>query len=167
MLNFCKSCQTIIVIKYVKMYCFDSGLLIIFRFFLYFLIVLIILVTEFKGRLSIKKQLKCYKFMFAGWVVAGLELLGAPGALAARVGGATGGVRGVATATAAAVLRSLSAWADSLARNLDILAGDEEHTKRAAAARRRPPDSLVAGLKHGFTNFAINILGIVFLFLLV
>ncbi|CAH0578321.1 unnamed protein product [Chrysodeixis includens] len=97
----------------------------------------------------------------AGWVVGGLELLGAPGALAARVGGATGGVRGVASAAAAALLRSLSAWAGSLARNLDLLAGDEEHARRAAAARRRPPPSFVAGLVAGITNFAINILGAV------
>ncbi|XP_052752571.1 intermembrane lipid transfer protein VPS13B isoform X4 [Galleria mellonella] len=97
----------------------------------------------------------------AGWVVGGLELLGAPGALAARVGGATGGVRGVASAAAAALLRSLSAWAGSLARNLDLLAGDEEHARRAAAARRRPPPSFVAGLAAGITNFAINILGAV------
>ncbi|KAI8430531.1 hypothetical protein MSG28_000768 [Choristoneura fumiferana] len=97
----------------------------------------------------------------AGWVVGGLELLGAPGALAARVGGATGGVRGVAAAAAAALLRSLSAWAGSLARNLDLLAGDEEHARRAAAARRRPPDSFMAGLAAGITNFAINILGAV------
>ncbi|KAJ0183610.1 hypothetical protein K1T71_000033 [Dendrolimus kikuchii] len=97
----------------------------------------------------------------AGWVVGGLELLGAPGALAARVGGATGGVRGVASAAAAALLRSLSAWAGSLARNLDLLAGDEEHARRAAAARRRPPPSLVAGLVAGITNFAINVLGAV------
>lgn len=94
-----------------------------------------------------------------GWVVGGLELLGAPGALAARVGGATGGVRGIASAAAAGLLRSLSAWAGSLARNLDILAGDEEHARRAAAARRRPPDSFAAGLVAGITNFAINILG--------
>ncbi|KAL4717819.1 hypothetical protein ACJJTC_000968 [Scirpophaga incertulas] len=97
----------------------------------------------------------------AGWVVGGLELLGAPGALAARVGGASGGVRGVASAAAAALLRSLSACAGSLARNLDLLAGDEEHARRAAAARRRPPPSLVAGLIAGITNFAINILGAV------
>ncbi|KAL0902781.1 hypothetical protein ABMA27_000580 [Loxostege sticticalis] len=97
----------------------------------------------------------------AGWVVGGLELLGAPGALAARVGGASGGVRGVASAAAAALVRSLSAWAGSLARNLDLLAGDEEHARRAAAARRRPPPSLVAGLMLGITNFAINILGAV------
>nr|XP_049694087.1 intermembrane lipid transfer protein VPS13B isoform X1 [Helicoverpa armigera]XP_049694095.1 intermembrane lipid transfer protein VPS13B isoform X1 [Helicoverpa armigera] len=97
----------------------------------------------------------------AGWVVGGLELLGAPGALAARLGGATGGVRGVASAAAAALLRSLSAWAGSLARNLDLLAGDEEHARRAAAARRRPPPSFVAGLMAGITNFAINILGAV------
>ncbi|XP_022832298.1 uncharacterized protein LOC111360569 [Spodoptera litura] len=97
----------------------------------------------------------------AGWVVGGLELLGAPGALAARLGGATGGVRGVASAAAAALLRSLSAWAGSLARNLDLLAGDEEHARRAAAARRRPPPSFVAGLVAGITNFAINILGAV------
>ncbi|XP_075990406.1 vacuolar protein sorting 13B isoform X2 [Anticarsia gemmatalis] len=97
----------------------------------------------------------------AGWVVGGLELLGAPGALAARLGGATGGVKGVASATAAALLRSLSAWAGSLARNLDLLAGDEEHARRAAAARRRPPPSFVAGLVAGITNFAINILGAV------
>ncbi|XP_059059916.1 intermembrane lipid transfer protein VPS13B [Achroia grisella] len=97
----------------------------------------------------------------AGWVVGGLELLGAPGALAARVGGASGGVRGVASAAAAALLRSLSAWAGSLARNLDLLAGDEEHARRAAAARRRPPPSFVAGLAAGITNFAINILGAV------
>lgn len=96
---------------------------------------------------------------FPGWVVGGLELLGAPGALAARVGGATGGVRGVASAAAAALLRSLSAWASSLARNLDLLAGDEEHARRAAAARRRPPQSFMAGLATGITNFAINILG--------
>lgn len=88
-----------------------------------------------------------------------MELLGAPGALAARVGGATGGVRGVASAAAAALLRSLSAWAGSLARNLDLLAGDEEHARRAAAARRRPPPSFMAGLAAGITNFAINILG--------
>lgn len=86
-------------------------------------------------------------------------MLGAPGALAARLGGATGGVRGVASAAAAALLRSLSAWAGSLARNLDLLAGDEEHARRAAAARRRPPPSFVAGLVAGITNFAINILG--------
>lgn len=85
--------------------------------------------------------------------------MGAPGALAARVGGASGGVRGVASAAAAALVRSLSAWAGSLARNLDLLAGDEEHARRAAAARRRPPPSLVAGLMLGITNFAINILG--------
>ncbi|XP_049885072.1 intermembrane lipid transfer protein VPS13B isoform X3 [Pectinophora gossypiella] len=97
----------------------------------------------------------------AGWVVGGLELLGAPGALAARVGGATGGVKGIASAAAAALVRSLSAWAGSLARNLDLLAGDEEHARRAAAARRRPPDSLVGGLIAGITNFAINILGAV------
>ncbi|KAH9643537.1 hypothetical protein HF086_016744 [Spodoptera exigua] len=97
----------------------------------------------------------------AGWVVGGLELLGAPGALAARLGGATGGVRGVASAAAAALLRSLSAWAGSLARNLDLLAGDEEHARRAAAARRKPPPSFVAGLVAGITNFAINILGAV------
>ncbi|XP_028176967.1 uncharacterized protein LOC114364842 [Ostrinia furnacalis] len=95
----------------------------------------------------------------AGWVVGGLELLGAPGALAARVGGASGGVRGVASAAAAALVRSLSAWAGSLARNLDLLAGDEEHARRAAAARRKPPPSLMAGLSAGLTNFAINILG--------
>lgn len=95
--------------------------------------------------------------------MGGLELLGAPGALAARVGGATGGVRGVAAAAAAALLRSLSAWAGSLARNLDLLAGDEEHARRAAAARRRPPDSFMAGLAAGITNFAINILGIIHL----
>ncbi|PZC79662.1 hypothetical protein B5X24_HaOG216061 [Helicoverpa armigera] len=97
----------------------------------------------------------------SSWVVGGLELLGAPGALAARLGGATGGVRGVASAAAAALLRSLSAWAGSLARNLDLLAGDEEHARRAAAARRRPPPSFVAGLMAGITNFAINILGAV------
>ncbi|XP_041987845.1 vacuolar protein sorting-associated protein 13B isoform X2 [Aricia agestis] len=97
----------------------------------------------------------------AGWVVGGLELLGAPGALAARVGGASGGVRGVASAAAAALLKSLSACAGSLARNLDLLAGDEEHARRAAAARRRPPPSLMAGLVTGVTNFAINILGAV------
>ncbi|XP_037868646.1 uncharacterized protein LOC101746464 isoform X2 [Bombyx mori] len=97
----------------------------------------------------------------AGWVVGGLELLGAPGALAARVGSATGGVRGVASAAVAALLKSLSAWAGSLARNLDLLAGDEEHARRAAAARRRPPPSFVAGLVAGITNFAINILGAV------
>ncbi|CAG9558247.1 unnamed protein product [Danaus chrysippus] len=97
----------------------------------------------------------------AGWVVGGLELLGAPGALAARVGSAGGGVRGVASAAAAALLRSLSAAAGSLARNLDLLAGDHEHARRAAAARRRPPQSLMAGLVAGITNFAINILGAV------
>ncbi|KAJ2954658.1 hypothetical protein O0L34_g2954 [Tuta absoluta] len=97
----------------------------------------------------------------AGWVVGGLELLGAPGALAARVGGASGGVRGVASTTAAALLRSLSACAGSLARNLDLLAGDEEHARRAAAARRRPPQTFVEGLIAGITNFAINILGAV------
>ncbi|XP_038216589.1 uncharacterized protein LOC119835687 [Zerene cesonia] len=97
----------------------------------------------------------------AGWVVGGLELLGAPGALAARVGGAGGGLRGVASAAAAALLRSLSACAGSLARNLDLLAGDEQHARRAAAARRRPPPSLMAGLFAGITNFAINILGAV------
>ncbi|KPJ06308.1 Vacuolar protein sorting-associated protein 13B [Papilio machaon] len=97
----------------------------------------------------------------AGWVVGGLELVGAPVALAARVVGAGGGVRGVASATAAAVLRSLSAAASSLARNLDLLAGDIEHAERAAAARRQPPSSLLAGLTAGLTNFAINILGAV------
>ncbi|CAG4977886.1 unnamed protein product [Colias eurytheme] len=97
----------------------------------------------------------------AGWVVGGLELLGAPGALAARVGGAGGGLRGVASAAAAALLRSLSACAGSLARNLDLLAGDEQHARRAAAARRRPPPNLMAGLFAGITNFAINILGAV------
>ncbi|RVE51488.1 hypothetical protein evm_003889 [Chilo suppressalis] len=97
----------------------------------------------------------------AGWVVGGLELLGAPGALAARVGGAGGGVRGVAVAAAAAVVRSLAACAGSLARNLDLLAGDEEHARRAAAARRRHPQSLAAGILAGVTNFAINILGAV------
>ncbi|CAG4983945.1 unnamed protein product [Parnassius apollo] len=97
----------------------------------------------------------------AGWVVGGLELVGAPGALAARVGGAAGGVRGVATTAAAALLRSLSAAAGSLARNLDLLAGDDDHAQRAAAARRRPPPSLLAGLAAGLTNFAINILGAV------
>ncbi|XP_063545729.1 uncharacterized protein LOC134753720 [Cydia strobilella] len=97
----------------------------------------------------------------AGWVVGGLELLGAPGALAARVGGARGGVRGVAAAAAAALLRSLSACAGSLARNLDLLAGDDEHARRAAAARRRHPDTFVQGLAAGITNFAINILGAV------
>lgn len=65
----------------------------------------------------------------------------------------------MASATAAALLRSLSAWAGSLARNLDLLAGDEEHARRAAAARRKPPPSFVAGLVAGLTNFAINILG--------
>ncbi|CAH2226413.1 jg21235, partial [Pararge aegeria aegeria] len=69
----------------------------------------------------------------AGWVVGGLELLGAPGALAARVGNAGGGVRGVASAAAGALLRSLSAAAGSLARNLDLLAGDDDHARRAAA----------------------------------
>lgn len=68
-------------------------------------------------------------------MVGGLELLGAPGALAARVGSAGGGVRGVASAAAGALLRSLSSAAGSLARNLDLLAGDDEHAKRAAAAR--------------------------------
>ncbi|CAG9782391.1 unnamed protein product [Diatraea saccharalis] len=97
----------------------------------------------------------------AGWVVGGLELLGAPGALAARVGGAGGGVRGVAVAAAAALVRSLAACAGSLARNLDLLAGDEEHARRAAAARRRHPQSLAAGILAGVTNFAINILGAV------
>ncbi|XP_048004674.1 vacuolar protein sorting-associated protein 13B-like [Leguminivora glycinivorella] len=97
----------------------------------------------------------------AGWVVGGLELLGAPGALAARVGGARGGVRGVAAAAAAALLRSLSACAGSLARNLDLLAGDDDHARRAAAARRRHPDTFVQGLAAGITNFAINILGAV------
>ncbi|CAH2103450.1 unnamed protein product [Euphydryas editha] len=97
----------------------------------------------------------------AGWVVGGLELLGAPGALAARVGNAGGGVRGVASAAAGALLRSLSSAAGSLARNLDLLAGDDEHAKRAAAARRRPPPNLMAGLVAGVTNFAINLLGAV------
>ncbi|XP_053623621.1 uncharacterized protein Vps13B [Plodia interpunctella] len=97
----------------------------------------------------------------AGWMVGGLELLGAPGALAARLGEASGGLRSFVSATAAALLRSLSAWAGSLARNLDILAGDEEHARRAAAARRRPPQSFMAGLAAGITNFAINILGAV------
>ncbi|XP_068617900.1 intermembrane lipid transfer protein VPS13B isoform X2 [Battus philenor] len=97
----------------------------------------------------------------AGWVVGGLELVGAPGALAARVGGAGGGVRGMASAAAAALLRSLSAAAGSLARNLDLLAGDHEHAQRAAAARRHPPPSFLAGLAAGLTNFAINILGAV------
>ncbi|CAH0716660.1 unnamed protein product, partial [Brenthis ino] len=97
----------------------------------------------------------------AGWVVGGLELLGAPGALASRVGSAGGGVRGVASAAAGALLRSLSAAAGSLARNLDLLAGDDDHARRAAAARRRPPPSLMAGLVAGITNFAINILGAV------
>ncbi|XP_050683023.1 uncharacterized protein LOC126978332 [Leptidea sinapis] len=97
----------------------------------------------------------------AGWVVGGLELLGAPGALAARVGGASGGVRGIASTAAAALLRSLCSCAGSLARNLDLLAGDEEHASRAAAARRRPPPSFMAGLVAGVSNFAINILGAV------
>ncbi|XP_060809400.1 uncharacterized protein LOC106130565 isoform X3 [Amyelois transitella] len=97
----------------------------------------------------------------AGWVVGGLELLGAPGALATRLGEASGGVRGIVSATAAALLRSFSAWAGSLARNLDMLAGDEEHARRAAAARRRPPQTFMAGLAAGITNFAINILGAV------
>nr|XP_034839520.1 vacuolar protein sorting-associated protein 13B [Maniola hyperantus] len=97
----------------------------------------------------------------AGWVVGGLELLGAPGALAARVGSAVGGVRGVASAAAGALLRSLSSAAGSLARNLDLLAGDDDHARRAAAARRRAPSSLMAGLVAGITNFAINILGAV------
>ncbi|XP_064076371.1 intermembrane lipid transfer protein VPS13B [Vanessa tameamea] len=97
----------------------------------------------------------------AGWVVGGLELLGAPGALASRVGNAGGGVKGVASAAAGALLRSLSSAAGSLARNLDLLAGDEDHAKRAAAARRRPPPNLMAGLVTGITNFAINILGAV------
>ncbi|XP_045784582.1 vacuolar protein sorting-associated protein 13B [Maniola jurtina] len=97
----------------------------------------------------------------AGWVVGGLELLGAPGALAARVGNAVGGVRGVASAAAGALLRSLSSAAGSLARNLDLLAGDDDHARRAAAARRRAPSSLMAGLVAGITNFAINILGAV------
>ncbi|XP_050360676.1 intermembrane lipid transfer protein VPS13B isoform X2 [Nymphalis io] len=97
----------------------------------------------------------------AGWVVGGLELLGAPGALAARVGNAGGGVKGVASTAAGALLRSLSSAAGSFARNLDLLAGDEDHAKRAAAARRRPPPNLMAGLATGITNFAINLLGAV------
>lgn len=76
-----------------------------------------------------------YLSHLSGWVVGGLELLGAPGALAARVGNAGGGVRGVASAAAGALLRSLSSAAGSLARNLDLLAGDDDHARRAAAAR--------------------------------
>lgn len=98
----------------------------------------------------------------AGWVLSGLELLGAPGAIAARISNASsGGVRSVATSTAAALVWSISSWASSLARNLDLLAGDEEHAMRAAAIRRHPPDNLVAALRTGFSNFAINILGAV------
>lgn len=91
--------------------------------------------------------------------MGGLELLGAPGAIATRVSNAKGGVRGLASATAAAFVKSISAWASSLARNLDLLAGDDDHTTRAAAARRVLPDTFISGLKHGFSNFAINMLG--------
>ncbi|XP_052746449.1 intermembrane lipid transfer protein VPS13B isoform X2 [Bicyclus anynana] len=97
----------------------------------------------------------------AGWVVGGLELLGAPGALAARVGNAEGGIRGVASAAAGAMLRSLSAAAGSLARNLDLLAGDDDHARRAAQARRRPPPSLMEGVVTGCRNFAVCLLGAV------
>ncbi|XP_045489894.1 vacuolar protein sorting-associated protein 13B isoform X1 [Pieris rapae] len=97
----------------------------------------------------------------AGWVVGGLELLGSPAAVAARVAEASGGLRGIASAASAALLRSLSACARSVARNLDILAGDEEHTRRAAAARRRQPPSLMAGIVDGVTNFAVTLLGAV------
>ena len=44
-------------------------------------------------------------------------------------------MRGVASAAAGALLRSLSSAAGSLARNLDLLAGDDDHARRAAAAR--------------------------------
>ncbi|XP_072931388.1 intermembrane lipid transfer protein VPS13B isoform X3 [Epargyreus clarus] len=97
----------------------------------------------------------------AGWVVGGLELLGAPGSLAARVASARGGVRGVASTAAAALLRSLNSCAGSLARNLDLLVGDDEHTRRAAAARRVAPQTFVGGLLTGVQNFAVNLLGAV------
>ncbi|CAK1554618.1 unnamed protein product [Leptosia nina] len=97
----------------------------------------------------------------AGWVVGGLDLLGSPAAVAARVAEASGGLRGIASAAGAALLRSLSACARSVARNLDLLAGDEEHTRRAAAARRRQPPSLMAGIVDGVSNFAITLLGAV------
>lgn len=118
----------------------------------------------------------------AGWVVGSLEILGSPVSLVRSIGtgvadffrlpyeGLTRGpgafVSGVSRGTSSFVkhiskgtLTSITNLATSLARNMDRLSLDEEHSSRQEEWRRRLPESLGEGLREGLSRLGISLLG--------
>ncbi|XP_075922652.1 intermembrane lipid transfer protein VPS13B isoform X4 [Petromyzon marinus] len=118
----------------------------------------------------------------AGWVVGSLEILGSPASLVRSVGngiadffrlpyeGLTRGpgafVSGVSRGTTSFVkhiskgtLTSITNLATSLARNMDRLSLDEEHSSRQEEWRRQLPESLGDGLRQGLSRLGLSLLG--------
>lgn len=56
-------------------------------------------------------------------------------------------------------LTSITNLATSLARNMDRLSLDEEHSSRQEEWRRRLPESLGEGLREGLSRLGISLLG--------
>ena len=118
----------------------------------------------------------------AGWVVGSLDILGNPGGFARTVGsgvrdfvqfpyegilqgpwafvtGITHGSLSLVKHLTAGTVTSLTNMASSVARNMERLSLDRDHSDRSEAGRRTRTNGIAHGIVQGLSAFGISILG--------
>ncbi len=120
----------------------------------------------------------------AGWVMGSLDLIGSPSGFTRAVGsglhdfvalpyrgilqgpwafvnGVTSGSTSLVKHVSAGTLTSVTNFASSVSRNLDLLSLDQEHRVRNEVSRRERPKGLGEGLANGLSGVGISLLGAV------